>query len=381
VINIFRNQQNILFVCPTNNFGTRERMLLRDVQMLKEIGHNVFVYCLRDSYIDLSCKQIGVDSLYHEGKEHLTVLKWYKLRKLKHYIQKLDITIVHCYELNFLWPLAFFLRRKNLTPLFFTLNHDIKHFYAQFWYKTLISRLDLVFLPVREMIESIHGHLHLPLRKIYFSGMGLKKVEFQEVKKKLDESVWNIACWVNSHEIDKEELRNCLQAIWSLNMNSQNSKPTHLHLYGAKKWDENILYKSLLKMIEELNISDYVYFQDETDVLEINADIWLSYITKNPLEDYSIIAILKGIPTITPRNSTTQELHRIYGQACSTYMPGDSRELRMRLEDLMDDYSTAVQSCARAEQDLWAEHGEEGYKYNLFRIYEKHLNKRKRFYL
>jgi len=380
MINIFRNQQNILYVCPTESSGTRERMILRDCLLLKEIGHNVFLYCLKDSFLDINSKKHGVDCLYHEGSIHTNLLKWYKLRKLKSYIRKLDINIVHCYDLNFLWPLSYFLRNKHLTPLFFTLNHDISKFYKQFWYKTLISRLDLTFLPVREMAESIHGHLELPLRKVYFSGFGLKHVEFHKVKKKLNESVWNLACWVNDHEKDGTDLSVCFEALWSLNMKKKESKPYHLHIYSNRKWEENILFEKLKQIICDYKLENYVHFHEASSIMDINADIWISHNTKIPLEDYSLISILKGIPTLMPRNATTQELNRIYGNASTTYKIGDSRELRKCIESLGSGYDSYVEACNRAKDELWVEHGEDGYKYNLFKIYENHLNKRQRFY-
>lgn len=355
-------------------------MILRDCLLLKEIGHNVFLYCLKDSFLDINSKKHGVDCLYHDGKIHTTLFQWYKLRKLKSYINKLDINIVHCYDLNFLWPLAYFLRNKNLTPLFFTLNHDIDKFYKQFWYRTLISRLDLTFLPVREMAESIHGHLELPLRKVYFSGFGLKHVEFQKVKKKLNDSVWNLACWVNDHENSAEDLAVCFEALWALNMKKKESKPYYLHVYSNRNWNENILYDKLKKIVEEYKLEKYVFFHRASSIVDINADVWVSHNTKVPLEDYSLISILKGIPTLMPRNATTQELNRIYGDASRTYKAGDSRELRKCIESLSSNYDLYVAACERAKDELWFEHGEDGYKYNIFKIYENHLNKRHRFY-
>lgn len=381
MINIFRNQQNILYICPTQSSGTRERMILRDSLLLREIGHNVFVYCLKDSFIDNECRKNGIDCLYHEGSEHVSFLQWYKLRKLRSYLKRLDINIVHCYELNYIWPLAFFLRNRNLTPLFFTLNHDVDKFYKQFWFKPLISRLDLVFLPVREMIESIHGHLDIPLRKIYFSGLGLKQVEFHSVKKKLDENVWNLACWINDHEVDEDELIVCLESLWALNMKSSVEKICHLHIYSNQALEDRPLFQKLDEKIKEFKLENNIHIHKNASVYDINADIWISYNSKIPMEDYSLVAMLKGIPAITPRNATTQELRRIHGGVTETYKAGDSRELRSLIEKVISDYPKYLKSCEKSGEELWLEHGEEGYKYNLFKIYEKHLNKRRRFYL
>ena len=65
--NIYKEQQNILYVCLGSTWGTRERMAIKDCKISKEIGHNVFLYCLRDSIIHMKAKSLGIDCLFHSG--------------------------------------------------------------------------------------------------------------------------------------------------------------------------------------------------------------------------------------------------------------------------------------------------------------------------
>jgi len=380
LINIFKIQQNILYVCPSTNSGTRERMLLRDSLLLKEVGHNVFVYCLKDSYLDSECSKLGLNVIHHVGKRPMNVFKWHKLKTLRSFFKRIDVNIVHCYELNFLWPVAFFLRKKKLTPLFFTLTNEVTKFYHQFWYKPLLTRLDLIFIPVREMIDTVTTHMDIPQRKIYFSGLGLKKIKKDLDKKELDSNVWNFSCWVNDHEESGKDLSACFEAIWAVNTSFKLKKIAHLHLYSSRKWQTNIITEKLNTQINKLGIEKFVHFHEDTNVQNITSDIWISYNSNTPLEDYTLISMLKGIPTIMPRNATTSEICRFYEGLNLTFKASDSRDLRAAMDKITAKISKGVGAELTARDELWIEHGEEGYKYNLYKIYEKHLNKRKRFY-
>lgn len=382
MVNIFKVPQNILFVCPTINFGTRERMLLRDCLLLRSIGHSIFVYTIKDSFLDLECRKHGLNIIHHQGHHKTSFFKWYKLGKLREFIKSAEVNIIHCYDLNFLWPVSFFLRNKPLTALFFTLTGEIKNFYNQFWYRPLISRIDLVFIPVREMIESVIFNLDIPQRKINFSGLGLKKIDQNNVypKMEFDSNVWNFACWINDHEECEKEIATCFEAIWSVNTSYQLKKLAHLHLYSTRKWDSNVITKKIKALVEKYKVQNYVHFHEHKNINDIEADIWISYNTKTPLEDYTIVSMLKEIPTIMARNATTSEICRVYGHKYQTYKANDSRELRSMMKFLTSKLASREPMPSPNSDELWLEHGEEGYKYNLFRNYEKHLNKRLRFY-
>lgn len=382
MINIFKVQQNILFVCPTLSFGTRERMLLRDCLLLKSIGHNVFVYLVKDSFLEVECKAHGISVIHHQGPIHMNLWSWYKLKRLRTFLKVAQINIIHCYELNYIWPLAFFTRKMNFIALFFTLTGEIQNSYHQIWYKPLLARLDLVLIPVREMVDSVNFKLSIPQRKINFSGLGLQKVEdFDRARDySFDSKVWNFGCWINDHEENEKDLETCLEAIWAVNTSFQLKKLAHLHLYSTRVWETNVITEKIKAKIKKYELEKFVHFHNEQNINEIFADVWISYSTQTPLEDYTIVSMLKNIPTIMTRNPTTSEICRIYGSNFLTYKASDSRELRSAMKELTSKISKQIFASSAACQDLWLEHGEEGYKYNLFRNYEKHLNKRLRFY-
>lgn len=357
-------------------------MLLRDCLLLKSIGHNVFVYLVKDSFLEVECRSHGISVIHHQGPIHTSLLNWFKLKRLRQFLKVAQINIIHCYELNYIWPLAFFTRNMNFIALFFTLTGEIKNSYHQFWYKPLLARLDLVLIPVREMVDSVNYKLFIPQRKINFSGLGLQKVEIFDRASdySFDSKVWNFGCWINDHEENEKDLETCLEAIWSVNTSFQLKKLAHLHLYSTRVWETNVITEKIKTKIKKYDLEKFVHFHNEQNINEIYADVWVSYSTQTPLEDYTIVSMLKNIPTIMTRNPTTSEICRIYGANFLTYKASDSRELRSAMKELTSKIAKQTFSNAAVGQDLWLEHGEEGYKYNLFRNYEKHLNKRLRFY-
>ncbi len=379
MLDILRKQQNILYLSSSQSYGTKERMILRDAKILKDIGHYVFIYCMKNSLLDIKAREFGFDCLYHNAGEHIKFIKWYKLSSLKDCIERYDINIVHCYELNYVWPTAFFLRKKNKTSLFFTVSEDVVKYYKKFWFKSLMSRVDMVYVPLKEMNESISDHLDVPKRKIFFSGLGLD-VDSKTKPIKLDENVWNLAIYVNEDLLEVDDIETCIQSIWSLNQKRSLSKTCVLHLFSAKGWDDNVLKPEIVETVKKYGLSQNVIFHEHVKLAEINADIFLSYATGLPLEDYTLGALLKGIPIITDRNPATEELAISYGRAVMTYKTNDSRELRCKIEETFENYESAKDEVSRIKTPILNEHGLDFYRTSLIKNYEKQLNKRWRFF-
>ncbi|MAE59162.1 MAG: hypothetical protein CME69_09790 [Halobacteriovorax sp.] len=379
-MDILRNQQNILYLSSSLCFGTKERMILRDAKILKDVGHNVFIFCLKNSLLDLKAKSYGFDCIYHKAGTHLKFIKWYKLSILKETIERLDINVVHCYDLNFVWPTSYFLRRNPRVALFFTASEQVLKNYREYWFKSLMSRVDLVYIPVKEMVDSVSDHLVVPERKIYFSGLGLDETSIKSKANNLDENVWNLGIFVNEDQTELDDIKTCLNSIWSINLKRSLTKSCHLHLYTSKKWSENVLRTEIEAIADEFKLRSFLHFHDDIQVSDISADVWMSYATPLPLEDYTITALLKGIPIIANRNAATEELLTSYGKAVSTYMTNDSRELRDKIESVILNFDGATSEAKSIKEPVLNEHGLNFYREKLLKNYEIQLIKRQRFF-
>lgn len=379
--NIYKEQQNILYVCLGSTWGTRERMAIKDCKISKEIGHNVFLYCLRDSIIHMKAKSLGIDCLFHSGGLSFNFFKWHRLNDFVSYLTNFDIKLVHCYDINFLWPASFYLKRRNLVPLVFTFNHDIKKYYKKFWHKNLIRRIDKVFIPIKEMADGVHGHLEIPMRKFEYTGIGAQGCKAEEIVHKSTGS-WFVGCSVGGHEVNAKSLIPIISAVNSLNIKSSVSKKVKLIIYTEATWDKFLIHNEVKKLIKDLDATNHVFLEtaESLDSACLNVDLWVGLSVKEPIEDLLMNSILSSRPSIAPRTYATMELFRKYGKLGETYKTSDSRELRDKMEKILYSYDKYVSTIFSEKDLLLSDFGHEFYKNQLLSGYEKSLTKRERLF-
>ncbi|WP_372651878.1 hypothetical protein [Halobacteriovorax sp.] len=377
--NIFRDQQNILYVCLGSKWGTRERMAIKDCLIARETGHNIFLYCIRDSIINIKAKELGIDCLFHVGSISLNFLKWHKLNAFVQYLTKFNISLVHCYDISFLWPASFYLKRKSKISLVFTFNHEIKKFYRKFWHRNLIRRIDQVFLPIKEMADGVHGHLEVPIRKFEYTGLGVGK-DINSSNSDKSSGAWFVGCAVGGHEKDIEFLKPAISAINSLNTKSSLVKKVKLLIYSEVAWDKFLLKDSVKKFITEIGAVDNVFLEFTDDVSQccLMVDAWIGLDTKVPIEDLLVNSLLNNVPSLAPRTYATKELFRKRGRLGETYKPGDAREIREKIEKIFVTYTDYLNRLSKGKENLISDFGYEFYKNQLLMGYQKILTKRER---
>ena len=172
----FKNRNKAIYICPSDLWGARERTVLRDALISKENGLEACIYCLKDSFLDNAAKEKELHVIHHYGKVQTRFFKWYKLFGLGQIVRANDVAFVHCYHLNFLWPLSFFLKSKPEIPLFFTTHREIIKKYTEIYHKTLLSRVDQFFVNSEGLNSNLIVHLDVPPRKIKVLGFGNEQV-------------------------------------------------------------------------------------------------------------------------------------------------------------------------------------------------------------
>lgn len=380
IVDIYRDQQNILFVCPSINWGTGERLAIRNILTAKEVGHNVFLYCLRDSSIHNQAKAYGIDCFFHTGKNNLKLRHWFQLSELRKIIRDFNISLVHCFDLNFFWPLSYFLRKKKTVSLVLSLNSDIHKYFLDFYYRPLIGRLDLILLPIREMFESIHSHMGVPLMKMEFMGLGLSLKSSKITPKRTDS--WEMGAFIGGHVDDAEHVLPVLRTLSSLISHEDSDKNFKLYLISDKKWKQFVIYPELSKYILEHGLENFVSFEqiDEVELFQKKLHLWISLNKHEAIEDFTICALLNKVPVITPRNPFSMEVLRQFGNVGRTYKAGDSRELKNRCLEVAKEEDIILQNLTHASEQVERAFGVQSYKNQLLKLYERTLNKRARLY-
>lgn len=373
---------NFFYMGLTKRWGTEERMILKDCILAKKGGAKVYLYTYPKTRLRNKAHQMGIECIYHKGQFASKFFEWHKLRKLSRLIDELNINVVHCYDIKVLWPLCFFLRRKKLIPLVYSMSSELKKYYKNFWFRPLSSRIDQVVLSMPDMIENVWGHLGLPPRKISFAGMGVKTKVAQVDRPpfRFTEDRWYIGTNLNGIETNTEFLETLFHAYRVMIEKNLEGKSFTFALCNEKSWADTKLTDELRRQVKDWGLEEHVAFVGPCDIAEQQkwVDLWLGLRRREELEDYVLQSLITGTPILVPRTSSSMELLRTHGQIGETYKIGDSRELREKCETILSNLSTYRSNLHKSNQFLAESFGHDPYEEMMTKNYQKLLGRRKR---
>ena len=106
----------------------------------------------------------------------------------------------------------------------------------------------------------------------------------------------------------------------------------------------------------------------ENDLCNIDIFVNLSFL--EPINDYEVISLLQGIPTISPRTASRSELLLELPELLETYYFQDARELKLSLSKYLDDYSNQKTLLLKLREKLFDWHGLDSYAGEILSAYE-----------
>ena len=104
----------ILYIYFGYGWGYAERSVLADLKLAQRSDQKAVLLCSADSELGKEALKSNLEVVEMEGR----ALYWGRLRRIGHLISQYDVKIVHCYQLNVLWSMAFYLRRLAIKPFF-----------------------------------------------------------------------------------------------------------------------------------------------------------------------------------------------------------------------------------------------------------------------
>ncbi len=374
----------VFFVGLSRNWGTTERTIIKDCLLAREAGASVFLYCLKSSSLNSYALEAGIECLYHLGGVKTKVYNWHKMKGLSKVMRELNVNLVHCYEVEILWVLAFFLRANPLVPLVFTPNYELRKFYHHFYYRPLSSRIDQVFLPSFEMVENVWGHLGVPPRKVDFIGLSCEVLDREGGETRppfrFTEERWYLGTNVAGVEKNTEFFNTLLNAFKILVQKKLKNKSCTLVLACEKAWCEVGFADELKRRVTDMGLGEHVALVGSCKMGEVqtHVDIWVGLGRQEDLEDYTVEAMLNGVPSVFPRNALLMSLLGFAGDVGESYKLGDSRELRKKCEKILLNLETYQTNLHRSNQRLRDQYGEKGYRVRVIGFYQKLLERRQR---
>jgi hypothetical protein len=398
--------KNILLICPTEEWTSRERATLRDALLAIKNKHVPYIYCLKDSFLDIFAKQCNINCIYHEGKLQIQFYNWYKLYKMYDRLRQYDLNLVHCYEADFLPAISMLIKRNPLLPLIVTINSELEHFYRDLWMRPLTSRIDMVLLSSSELRSNIWRHLGVHPRRMDNMGLGpiesltidlesnqnnIEKITKEKFLKSrnITEDCELVGTVIPPHWQDNSKILPVLHSLQIINQKAKNGKKYKLLLLMQKEWKTSLIYKELNDLIVELSIENDVFLctanlihenENSYSIVEYQSilDLWIGLESSEILEDYTLSATFNEIPVIIPRTASNIVLVHDYLQVGESYKRGDSRELRNKWELVMKSYSSYKKGIKKAIAELTAFYDHSIYEERLMKLYERTIEKRER---
>lgn len=352
-------RDKILFVCPTNRWDARERSLLFDLNIALDKGNTVVFYGLKDSPLDKKINFDNVEKIYHPGLVQTHFFLWPKLRQLIAALDDKKLALVHCYKLNILWPICFFLRGNKDVSVILSQFFEMKKNYRALWHRLLIRRCDLVFVPYDHLVRNIWSRLGTHPRKVEVRSPCLResneKVRNVSIEPGLIfekfEQFYSIGIYVSDSDRELKKFMPMVKALSVANDYFNWKKPIKLVFVTEGSWSEKPVHQKLKQVVLDEGIEEHVVFHAggaPSSYIHF-FDLWMSLLKGEGMDDLALLASSIGTPILVPRHPSTNEFFSNYGKVGETFKNDDVREIVRKWETLLahpDSYRDAIEGAS-----------------------------------
>lgn len=364
---------NILLICLGKNWTSKERATLRDCKIVQQSEQTPILYCFKDSYIDREARSLGIKTIYHQSRSPFDLFKWYKFSKL---IKRMNISLVHCYDIDFLLKISFFMGTAPQIPLVYSLFGELKRSYRAFWRAPFIKRVDMVVVPFSEMEENVWNTVGINPKKVHVCGAGIEPV-VQIERKRVPHSV---AISIKPHVKKFSEISTLINTAFMFQTRGFNDFKVFLHYEGS--WKDSELHAELKNHVLAYKLEENFIFVDGMSIPEVasQVELWLQLESTGRLEDGMLQALISGTPVLIPRNGVNIELLDTFPSVGESYKIDDVREFKQKLQHIFNNLEGYSEAVSRFRQRLSDEHGIEKYKNGLLAGYIDALGRRERIF-
>jgi hypothetical protein len=370
--------KKILYIISTASWSTKERFALKDLLMAKENGNQVFLLAKLNSYLAKEAMDHGVEVIPFEEHFINRFFSFHKHFNFSKIITDRLIDIIHCYDFNLLFSLAFQLRRFPLTSLVITQDHSIDKPLQRFLYRPIISRIDFLILANKNLMSDTLGNLGLPLKKVEYYGMGLqillpKLPEEVEEQFGLYKNFFLVGTHLSPEITDLKNIEPLLYALRVLNHDKEESAKSKLVLITSSHFKNLKILPMIKTKIEELGLHEDILFVSTMDIDGVipKINLWVSNCEMELIEDYSMVALLHEVPVILARNFCTLELLKNHEGVGESYKLHDARELREKWQKIMLAENVYIGKIRLFKFFLEREHDYKNYRRDLLHLYNR----------
>lgn len=371
------NDLKILFVCPTENWGTLERRVISDCHYLRDIGGSPMLYCIKGSQIDKEAQKYSLPRYFFKGKK---VNKIFDLRyylDLKSLIKEYKFDLIHCYNLAYTRTICFLLMARPLYPLCLTFNSYLKKEFDNYFDKWLLKRIDLVMTFSDNLKEILISNTAITSKKIYVVGAGLD----QNIKQENMDEIKTIGTFISNKE-QAARIPDLLHSISGVNGRlGNNNKKAHFFVFTERDTDLVPEADENHKLVSELGINSYVDFVEVDSPSQAlkKIDLYVSLCFDEPFSDIEVMSLLNKKAIVIPRTASRSLMLNRFSNVGLSYQQCDSRELRESILEIISNQGKYKGSLDTNFNALKEVHGLESYVEKVYDHYIKLYSQRARF--
>ncbi|MCK5882397.1 MAG: hypothetical protein KAG61_01815 [Bacteriovoracaceae bacterium] len=365
---------NILLISLGMNWTSKERATLRDCKIVQESEQTPILYCCKGSFIDSEASALGIRTIYHQVRSPFNLFKWYKFSKL---IKGMNISLVHCYDIDFLLKICIFMMGTSpQVPLVYSLFGELKRSYRSFWRGPFIKRVDMVVVPFFEMEENVWNKVGINPKKVHVCGAGIEPVNLIE-RRRIPNSV---AISIKAHVKKFSEISTLINTAFMFKTRGFNDFKVFLHYEGS--WNDSELHKELKNHVLAYKLEENFIFIDGMSIPEVasQVELWLQLESTGWLEDGMLQALISGTPVLIPRNGVNIELLDGFPSLGESYKVDDVREFKQKLQHIFNSLGQYSQAVEQHRKQIAIQHGIEKYKNGLLTGYIDALSHRERIF-
>ena len=380
--------KKILFAGISRGWSCTERMILKDCQIAKESGAKEILYCLKGTYLDICSKEHGITSVSESDRKQKNINSIGVSKRIYNFVKKNNIDIVHCYNVDLLLKISFFLILEPLVSLVFTNNIKLQRFYDVIFFHLLMKRVDHFISYSNELVNNISGHLKAFERKVTVIGTGAQGIPRKGLEKPfknlfyLKDNAWYIGCDLSTLE-NYKNIDIIFNAFKVLILEDILDKNYLLILSSDRSWSNFLNLESLKRRIIEHGLEEYIALVENCEVQDLHKglDLWIRFDKELVMDDYVNEALLCGVPCILPRSEASTEVIVVRGLYLGeTYKFGNTRELRQKIQKVLVNSATYKRSLDNVRNLLIISYGINRYRHDLVNIYYRLAHGRQRLF-
>ncbi|MBL7664902.1 MAG: glycosyltransferase [Bacteriovoracaceae bacterium] len=377
------NDLAALYVCLSSDWGSIERRFIQDAIYLRDVGGSPLLLCFKGTHLLKAAKVNDLRYIEIELQE-ISLFNFSFHFFLKKIIKENAIDIVHCYGFNFVAMTCMVMGRYKQIPLFVTLNKPVEQYFKNYFYKYLFKRIDAIITLDAFSRELVSSFLPLSQKRMHSFGMGLELYQVHPPSTAA-RSVVKIGCYVPQTVSDKAyfiPLFNAIRILLTEEGPKRILEKMEIFLFTDINWAVSHINNELRWLIKDFGLEDYIRLDNGLKLLGSRPqfDILLGLESNEIIYDYEIWSLMHNIPILVPRTSAREHLLSQNEFMGESYMANDARELKNKLGKIigrLTKYHEDLRACSGAIRE---EHSLERYSENIFALYEKAKQQRKRLF-